>query len=338
MDTGIHRSHGDRIQPREVKKPSVWNFYDRFDLTAEESDALRPRPTDFTHVKLDRSVIADSYLQRLKGRSGRHNDRVAQERGPRKGLEDVPSGNVFEEFLVQTVRDARWFDGEVFRTSEHDDWWNGVDAVIEWPNPTGEGAPVRLAVDFSISENQVTIGDKLASTNGLAKLKYFRSPTELNEEGKPLEARIFFPKVVLGADIAMFKEIAKSGAMPGHEHPLRTIMLKQVKRQIDVQIRRGADYYLNQAWQEDSPHPSVDDLCKRIRVAKNLDEIAVAMGDAPDDAFKKLFDTDGRNRLKQLLLIKRCIDPVVKEAAETPLDDTWKNLADVSLNNRLLTK
>lgn len=326
------------VAHREVKaKKFDWSFFDRFNLPPKEAEARRPSIYDFGHVKLDRTVNADKYLLRLKERH-RHAEEDERRRNPKSFDESQPSGTVFEEFFVEAMREGNWMNGELFRTSEHDDWWNGVDAVIEWPSPEEGGKPVRMAVDFSTSNSAMGIGKKLETINGMAKLKYFRSPLERNEEGKPAEMRTFFPKVILGADTEIMKAIARKGEMPGHDHPLRTLMLRQAKKQIDVQIRRGANFILNQAWQEEFPNPATDELTRQIRLAKNNDELADVLRAAPEEALHKILNTDTREYLAELLRVKQCLDPVALEAEVTPIVEPWTTLAETSINNRMLGK
>ncbi len=331
IDSGRHR--GDVARRPEMKRRFDWSFFKQFELTPEESEARRPRALDFEHVSLDDRVNADKHLLRLKGRHGRIDERL---RAEGRLDDEIPSGAVFEEFLVNVIREADWFDGILFRTTEHDDRYNGVDAVMEWPSLEPGEKPVRLAIDFSVSSNIGTLEEKLQSIDGMAKLKYFRSALEKDEAGKPLETRTFFPKVILGADLDMLKEVARSGEMPDHNHPLRRILLAQAKRQIDIQIRRASNHYLNQAWREEYPHPEVDKLCQKIRLAPTIEAVAEALSAAPEEAYKKLFTEDNKLYINACLRLKARLDPIVKQAEQIPLQEPWNTLAQISTNNRIL--
>lgn len=333
IDSGRHR--GDVARRPEVKRKFDWSFFKRFELTPKEAEARRPRALDFEHVTLDDRVNADKYLLRLKARHARYGDE-ARHRG--EVNPDQPTGTAFEEFFVEAIRDGRWFDSEFFRTTEHDDRWNGVDAVIEWPAASADEKPVRLAIDFSSSNSEDTLREKLQTINGMAKLKYFRSPTEVDGTGKPLEVRTFFPKVILGADVDLMKQIARDGVMPGREHPLRLLLLRQAKKQIDVQIRRSADHFLNQTWKEDDVPPEAYEVCRQIHIAPNPDALAEVMRNAPVTAFAKLFHKNQKQYLDECLRVKAHLDPLVQATKEQKIPEPWNTMSEVSRNHQMLSK
>jgi len=328
----LDRRHSPRELPpqREVKKRLDWSFFKRFEFTPAESEARRPRALDFEHASLDDRVNADKYLLRLKHRQSKHPEI--------KSDPEEPLGSTFEEFLVEAMRDGDWFGGKFFRTTEHDDRWNGVDAVIEWPSPTAEGRPVRMAIDFSTSRNNGILHEKLQTINGMAKVKYFRSQIEHDENGKPLEVRAFFPKVILGADVDMMKQVAREGVMPGRDHPLRVLMLRQAKRQIDVQIRCAADHYLDMFWGEADLGPEAGEVCRQIRVASNPDAVVEALRNAPASAFARLFTKTQKETLDSCLRVQACLDPMIEETKSVQIPEPWNTMSQVSVNHQALSK
>ncbi len=324
------------LGPDVASNGDVWAYFDQYDLTPEESQARRPNVMDFEHRTLDERVNSDKYLSRLKGRTHRREERKNAEQPERQ--REVPSGAVFEEFLVDRLREAKWFGGEVFRTTEHDDWYNGVDAVVEWPSSEAGKPPVRLAIDFWTGERGDAADEKLSRLIGGAKVKYFRSLLEQDENGKPKEMRFWLPKVVIGADPEMFRQIAREGRATDEHHPLRTLLLEQAEKQIDLQLERMAGVYIEASWAEEFRHPESDTLRGKLkRAGESVDRIVEAFAESPEEAFRYVRTFKEHPYLDDLLRLKKVIDQEVTRAKQNaPLDEIWTRLAETSFTNNLL--
>jgi hypothetical protein len=147
--------------------------------------------------------------------------------------------NIFEASILKHGELGNWFGGEAItvKTSKYDDYVNGVDTVIEFPEGEGqERHHLGLAADISFSPD---IQKKFERVIGriqkgeLVDLKYFDSK-EAGIHGKLAN----LPEVIIGADSRTVLELADLSLENQNkalaEHRIQIMLLMQIKAQLEA--------------------------------------------------------------------------------------------------------
>ncbi len=147
---------------------------------------------------------------------------------------------ISESFLLRGLNEARWVPhcGGI-KTSEYDDYKNGVDLVLEFQKADNPASHIGLGVDVTFSNNlarKLTKIKEEIATGKLASVKYFDSP---NSHMRGQLRNI--PRGVVGFDVDAMQRISSYrqayGEMPKND-PLRSVTFHQ----LSMQMRRFAEY------------------------------------------------------------------------------------------------
>ena len=125
-------------------------------------------------------------------------------------------------------------DARIIKTSEYDDWKNGVDGIIEFKGEEDDervshtaygvdvtyGGRSTVRKKFQIVKREIEMGN-------LAKVKYFQSGSFKGE-------RWDVPRIVIGAEKKHIMEILALGDKDAvRRHPYQTLMLKIMQLQFE---------------------------------------------------------------------------------------------------------
>lgn len=173
-------------------------------------------------------------LQRVEKAKKRHGDGgIAKERA-----------DLLEAVLNNEAEMSNWVgeDAYTFQTFEYDDFFNGVDTVVEW-EPDEDGEPPRLAIDFTTASDQGNVREKFdrirndldKKDNYLAQVKYYFS----DAKGE-FESIDHVPHVVVGLDQDRMKMLAEDlhESEKGElgEHPVQLVLFEQMDKQLSSQL------------------------------------------------------------------------------------------------------
>lgn len=167
---------------------------------------------------------------------------------PRKTIESdikkIKSISNQKDFMVHTIRgkilewviekysdgSSWWGEGVLAESSKFDDFFNGVDCVLEFPieNEDGEEEFVRLAIDVTVAKDVDTIYKKKNSIENhllrgdMSKVKYFTSSEEVDDNGESVKKSLSgIPKVMIclsdDEDIKELSEIIKGKGLGQRE-------------------------------------------------------------------------------------------------------------------------
>ncbi len=330
-------------QPRrevEPREQNPWLFFDRYKPTKEQADARLPQVVlTYNHVPLRDREASFMYLLKLMQRAREKEKRQAPHRSPsRREAFETPRGDVFEDFLSHEIDKEGWLGGTIVRTTLHDDWYNHVDAVMEWPGNGPDEKPVRMAIDFTIAQTLEGLQPKLDTLNEPAKIKYFRSAIEKTEEGKAKEMRLWLPKVVLGMDSAMLKKIGSDKKSIDANHPAKIILLQQARSQIGRQLQEVIARAGSVLWRKEEPSPAEVELLSGYRKA-GADPLAAAelFASAPAEERSALFGHRANEEYFQnLVAIYRELDRAWATVDPKSIDAAWSALMDASFTHRTL--
>lgn len=143
---------------------------------------------------------------------------------------------------------AEWFGSNVYaiRTTKFDDYFNGVDMVLEFDLEGEEGIErVSLAIDassadFDVVNKKITrnINKILGDGEKAPEVKYFKSEADPNFKGK-LENII---PVVIGIEGKNVDELAekyssKSSNKEMAAHPAQRVFLEEIKVQLEFYLK-----------------------------------------------------------------------------------------------------
>lgn len=202
------------------------------DLAAVDKE---PKLTEFSHISSEMARQDTEAVRRLRSS-------FVQAIGGERGL-------LMENFLEVEVDRSDWFGATTVRTTRFDDFFNGVDLVLEWEQEEGDGVIPRLAVDVTTARGGAVLRNKQSRADAPARVKYFRSDVT----GKDLT--IFAPEIILAvqpeiieilageADKARvqktgrgeYNEIVKTDTLPPKafaEHPIQLLLLQQAREQL----------------------------------------------------------------------------------------------------------
>lgn len=155
--------------------------------------------------------------------------------------EHTEAARILEKFLMVEISRSAWFgEAEAIRTTQFDDFFHGVDLVLEWLDD--EEKPIRLAVDLTSSVSPDVFDKKRQRIGSNRQIKYFRSDNTS-------DSSISAPLVVLGIDadllhkIASFAEVrreidrkTRQSFLPKQtfaDHPLKYLLLEQATVQLE---------------------------------------------------------------------------------------------------------
>ena len=148
--------------------------------------------------------------------------------------------DVTEAYLLRGFNEGKWIPHcNGIKTSDYDDYVNGVDMVLEYDNADSPARHIGLGIDVTFASN---VEDKLAKikreieTGALTSIKYFDSPnSHFRGELKKV------PRAVAGFDIDSIRRLARlrqtGGELPEND-PLRFVVLHQ----LDMQMKTFSEY------------------------------------------------------------------------------------------------
>ena len=253
----------------------------------------------------------------------------------RQQRESGPDAFAFENFLVTEVMRHHWLGGELSPTTHYDDWISGVDAVAEWTNDAGE--PIRLAVDFTSSEQMSTFLKKSDKLSANTQVKYLRSRIEI-EQGKPKELRASMPIVLLGFDKEVYRFIAESDEPLHHEHPLRFLLLEQACAQINLQLTLLVHKVFES--QRAKRGKSVGRSQEQYALLGNdytVDQAIAHVNGLNKELLQIIMNEKDQQRFKNLTQLKICLDKERADSQKIPLNDTWTAIAAQSITHQILS-
>ncbi|MDA1038457.1 MAG: hypothetical protein O2877_02085 [bacterium] len=233
------------------------------------------------------------------------------------------NGNLLESFLRFETEKANWFDASVFQTTEYDDLFNGVDAVLEWEDEEGT---IVLAVDFTGNPKSGLVEEKMTRAGRGASVEYFETdfPEEDVDQFSFLNG---IPRVVLGVSTDQLQnlmqtayenridtektykdregkkrkiQVVQRGTF--RDHPLRFMLLEQAERQLRIQILK--DIFKIKTSISDTPEfSSVDKeisaLTSGTSGAKEYDSLFEAIWSIPNAMLRQALGNGGRRLMKR---------------------------------------
>lgn len=213
----------------------------RDELTASEQKEHEKRVIGFERLfaidSWEDLIGADQIekdLKRVEKAKRRHGDGgIAKERA-----------DLLEAVLNNEAEMSNWMgeDAYTFQTFEYDDFFNGVDTVVEW-EPEEGGEPPRLAIDFTTASNRADVREKFdrirkdldKKKDYLAQVKYYFS----DAKGE-FESIDHVPHVIVGLDQDRMKMLAEDlqGSEKGElgEHPVQLVLFEQMDEQLSSQL------------------------------------------------------------------------------------------------------
>lgn len=147
---------------------------------------------------------------------------------------------ISESFLLRGLNEAKWvpYCGGI-KTSEYDDYINGIDLVLEFQKADNPASHIGLGVDVTFSNNltrKIAKVKQEITTGRLASVKYFDSPNS-HIRGQLRQV----PHGVVGFDLDALQRISNyhkaHGEMPAND-PLRSVAFHQ----LNMQMQKFADY------------------------------------------------------------------------------------------------
>jgi len=175
----------------------------------------------------DKRVIVDCEQKFLK----RAKEDPEKERWQRLAL-------VFEALVLDQTERSNWLgtDAMTIRASKFDDYVNGVDMIVEFPEEISRH--LALAVDVTTSDLLVKkfLRIRKEIENGrLSQIKYFNSK---NFRGELKNV----PRVIIGADRSTIRQVGELWLENKNKelavHPVRKIILDEIM----VQLKAFSDY------------------------------------------------------------------------------------------------
>ncbi len=154
-----------------------------------------------------------------------------------QGAELKKIADIFEALILFHGEQSNWLgeNAVTIKTSEYDDFVNGVDAVIEFQgSEPGTASYLGLAADVTFTADTTDKFDRLRSQidrGELAKVKYFHSE-HMNVHGQLSK----LPEVILGASKGTVLEVAELWAeremLALAEHRIQIMLLQQAREQL----------------------------------------------------------------------------------------------------------
>ena len=300
----------------EREERDFWSYFDAYKTVGAGKAVGRPDMAEFHHVSDDSRQRDLELLAKQKQR-----DRLTVQR------ETGPDAFAFENFLITHAKQQRWFGGELYPTTEYDDWVSGADAVVEWKIPGKD--PVHLAVDFTVAEEFDAFYKKSGKLERGITIKYFHSDHD---------ERLTIPVVILGFDKSVFELIAKQDVPMTPEHPLRRMLMEQVQAQVDLQILLITKKAFS------SRHVRT---AKSLQAARTLYE-SFGDGLTADQAVQSverlnaaeldlLMNSKTQDLLLNLHKVKAVVDEQVLRVKDISMDADWQKKRENSVTHAILS-
>jgi len=177
--------------------------------------------------------------------------------------EDTERGKMLEAFFSQMATQLGWFGDRchAVRTTEYDDRKNATDLVLVFE--TGQGEPLRLAVDITTAEDPATLSKKLnrivkgIDSGRLTELKYYYDKTSGGNKEPVLGHLRGLPRVVIGLTpegvTALSKELALHLTSGGknvtaekslQSNEIQLQLLRDLKQQLENEVLRAVLRYI----------------------------------------------------------------------------------------------
>lgn len=224
MKTFEALSSSEEDYPR--RKETSSEFGNDARLVIETFDKSRPRISEHSFVGFypaDEVLRDIKMTERLRLEFARR-DEQASEAGFRQIQEVYQLATAMEVIVTQPL--SWWGEGKTTRTSEYDDFMNGIDAVLELPG----GQHIGFALDFSTSSSPEILQKKIdRATNHVliagkpAEVKYYVSPITKKRE------RITVVPIIIGLDSKDAKDLVGlvSAMIRMREHAVKNPDLKE---------------------------------------------------------------------------------------------------------------
>jgi hypothetical protein len=206
------------------------------------------------------------------------------------------TATVFEAIILEQSELAEWLgpNATTIKTSDYDDYINGVDLVAEFGNTSSGFSHLALGVDvtFGATKLRQKFESILAEIelDTLAEIKYFRSDA-LGFEGTLQH----IPRVVLGISkeevLALSRLWLTNNKRALAIHPIQHVLLDQMHRQLSV--------FGNIAWKSNKKNAAE----RYVRARRMIEEIrmnkpSADMGELKDDKLHRLI-VEETDRLKK---------------------------------------
>lgn len=146
-------------------------FYPRYDLNYFRGRSI------FTNEEIDRDIIRTENIKKSFSQS----DNSIPKQDKERILHSKKRSDALEIIIADQIETGDWFGGEAlfFRTTEFDDYFNGVDAVVEFEN--NNHGYIALAIDSTSKTELHTLAPKIDRNiskilTNRVEVKYFQSP------------------------------------------------------------------------------------------------------------------------------------------------------------------
>lgn len=198
--------------------------------------------TEFSSVYTQETIERDVALtKRLK--ASFNNGLTETERNTKKVAE------VLEGLVLMNSELSNWLgNATTLKSSEYDDYVNGVDMISEWKSPEGPQV-LALAVDVTFGSHAVAkkiarIKSELCSGK-LGNIKYFRT-----DDGAPKPEQTNVPRIVIGVSQDVVDELAGLWLLKDNKalanHPVQKLFLQQMSLQLSS-MKKYAETYGHEA-------------------------------------------------------------------------------------------
>lgn len=192
---------------------------------------------------------------------------------------------VLEGLVLMNSELNNWLgNATTLKSSEYDDYVNGVDMISEWKSPEG---PQVLALAVDVTFGSQAVAKKIARIKSemqagkLGSIKYFRT-----DDGVPQPAQPNVPRIVIGVSQDVVDELAGLWLLKDNKalanHPIQKLFLQQMSLQLS-HMKRYAQAHGHEtcAVECDKAHKIVRRILENkesIRLGDlNTDSVAVAL-------------------------------------------------------------
>lgn len=142
---------------------------------------------------------------------------------------------VLEGLVLMNSELNNWLgNATTLKSSEYDDYVNGVDMISEWKSPEG---PQVLALAVDVTFGASAVAKKIARIKSelqggqLGSIKYFRT-----DDGVPKPAQPNVPRIVIGVSQEVVDELAGLWLVKDNKalanHPIQKLFLQQMSLQL----------------------------------------------------------------------------------------------------------
>lgn len=207
--------------------PRMRNAHEQIQAQVFKNESYVIRPADFTSIYSSDTIEADLAL----GRRLQQKFDVGTtpfDKNTKKIAE------VLEGIVLMHSELSNWLgNARTLKTSQYDDFVNGVDMVSEWNSREGSGI-LALAVDVTFGAQATAkkidrIKSELAQGR-LGEIKYFRTEDQI------LQPRTNVPRIVIGVSQEVVDELAGLWLLKDNKalanHPIQKLFLNQMSMQL----------------------------------------------------------------------------------------------------------